>query len=201
MRWPFQRRVCRPPGRPRPSANRRSRERTSRLNVLMADFTRDVVSLHGRQVLTPDQFNPGQLFLRKNISRRSKVFRMVEARGRDINFVRTIGMLISKRTPAAAAECPPRTGFRAVPVWSSLVEAKARTLYCNPRDRLGPNGTATVFAMAICLVERFRVGAKTHFSTVAAAIDGRVFHRCRTESTATGADARLMIVHERSARV
>ncbi len=152
-------------------------------------------------VFAPDQFHPRQLFFRKDIFCRSKVFRMFEARRRDIDFVRTIGMLISKRAAATAAECPPRSRIRVIPAWSSPVEAKARALYCNPGDRLCPNRAAAVFAMAICLVERFRVGAKMHFATVAVAINRRVFHRWRTESTAALRDARLVIVHGRSARV
>lgn len=102
---------------------------------------------------------------------------MIEARGRDIDFVRTIGMFVSERTSAMTAECPPRTCFGAIPIRRSPIEAKAGMLHCNPGDRLRPNGAPAVFAVAIGLMEGFRSGAKIHFSTVAAAMNGRVFHR------------------------
>lgn len=146
-----------------------------------------------------DQFHPGQLFLRKNIFRRRERFRMVEARGCDIDFVRTIGMLISKRGPAAIAKCPPGACLRAISGWRSLIDIETGTPYRNPGHRLRSNGAPAVFAMAIGLVQNFRGGAKTHVSAITAAIYRSAVHR--TESTAAAGDARLRITPEVSARL
>ena len=201
MRCLFQFRVCREPGVPRPSANFRLRERTKRLSILMAAFTQDVVSRQQALALPRDQLNPGQLFFRKNISCRRKVFRVVEACGRDIDFIRTVIVLISKRAPAASAERPHRTCLGAISARTPLVEAKAGMLYCDPGDSLGTDGSPAIFTMAVCLVERFRGGAEAHPSTIATASNRAVVHLRRPRSAATLGDARLMITRKVSARV
>ena len=98
-------------------------------------------------------------------------------------------MLVSERGSAAAAKCPPRACFGAIPTGSSLVEAKVGTFYRDPGDGLGPNGTPAVFAMAIGQIEWLRRRAKADVATIASASNRRMVHRRTTESSGAPGDA------------
>jgi hypothetical protein len=137
-------------------------------------------------ILPPDQFHPRQLFLRENISCRGEVFRVVEARCCDIDFVRPLRMLISQGTPAVAAECSPRTRFRSIPARITPAEVKVGTLNCDPRDSLRADCTSAILAMAVCSVERSRSGAEADFSTVTAARNWSFVHQCRVSKFSAG---------------
>ena len=124
-----------------------------------------------------DVSHPGELLLRENVAIGRKTFRIVEASGGDIDFVRPIAMLVRQRSAARATKRAIRGCVRLVTVRLPLFEPKFRGLYGDPRHRLCARGSPAIRAMAIRLIQHRTVRAEAHPSAITTAGDeGSLFH-------------------------
>ena len=118
-----------------------------------------------------DQGNPWQLLFREEILCWWKLFRMVEAPGRNVDLLRARIAFISQGGAAKPAKRPPRSRVSAIPLWSALLEAKVHSIYRNPGSGLRADRSPTIGAVAIGSVDGSLCGLEPDGATVASASD------------------------------
>src|SRR5687767_15153865 len=104
------------------------------------------------------------------------MFRIIQASGRNIDFIRAFVVLVSQRSTARVAKGAIRAGVRPIPLRLSFFEGELREPHRDPRHRLGAGGPAAIRAMTICLIQRWTARPETRFAAITTAGETHSLH-------------------------
>jgi hypothetical protein len=123
-----------------------------------------------------DEIDPRQPFLRVNIFRWRKIFRMIETPSSNVDLIGAFVVLIGQRRSAPTAKRPARSRLRPILAGRSFHELELRTFYCDPGYCLSSGGAPTVSAMTIRPDKEFGRRAETHLAAITTTGDFLLFH-------------------------
>jgi hypothetical protein len=87
-------------------------------------FTRpDFVNVREDANSRVDEIDPRQLFLRVNILRWRKIFRMIETPSSNVDLIGALVVLIGQRRSTATAKRPPRSRLRPISEWRGRADS------------------------------------------------------------------------------
>ena len=109
-----------------------------------------------------DQWHPGQSFFSIDVFVGRVLLRLIQAAGCDINFARTLVVLVSERSAARAAKRSPCFSTGAEPLGCSFRELESRAPHGDPCHSLSPGRAPAISAVTICLMECFAFRAEPH---------------------------------------
>jgi hypothetical protein len=96
-----------------------------------------------------NQANPQQFFLGINVFCRPKIFWMVQASGRDVDFIGATFRFVSERRSARIAESSKCAGVGFVSMRFAALPLKVGRLHDDPGHGLGASCAPAIFAMTI----------------------------------------------------